>query len=313
MPILLEALTRQQVDFPWEVVVVVDGSTDQTAELIDSYRDRLPLRQVRHSEPRGTAVALTDGFNAAQGTYLIRCDDDLTPSPTFVADHVAAHAGQSNRAVIGLTRDVFAPTPYALAYGQPANDRARTAAYARPESDRWMHWAANNSLHREAWARSGGFDPQFVYGEDFELGYRLHAGGLGMIIVPGLEVDHRGPANSAATRVSRAYVSGASHRLFGQVHPQATPAVSPPVSGRAQIWRAATRAVAAGLRSPRDARRIGSMIDAALRILPPRWGGRLVALGVEAAGTAGRTRGRQDLASYRSQKRVELADETSSD
>ena len=58
---------------------------------------------------------------------------------------------------------------------RPANRRLLDAAYHREAGQRWVSWAANNSVHREAWARVGGFDPRFVYGQDSELGWRLAA------------------------------------------------------------------------------------------------------------------------------------------
>ncbi|MFV0451011.1 MAG: glycosyltransferase family 2 protein [Propioniciclava sp.] len=309
LPTLLGALARQTPPFRWEVVVVIDGSTDHTAEVIASYRNRLPVRVLTNPTAAGTAAALTGGYRAANGTYLIRCDDDLSPSDSFIADHVAAHDGRDDRAVIGLTPDLFPDTGYARVYGRQASRRACRAAYARPPAERWIHWAANNSLHRNAWAGAGGFDARFVYGEDFELGYRLSRAGLTLLIDPRLEAGHRGPATTAATRVPRAFVSGASHRLFDQVHPGARPAASPSRDLRGRVWTTAVRIVSALARSHAAARRLGRVTDQVIRVAPAPLAGRLVAIAVEAAGRSGRLHGATDLAGYRGQKRAELAAE----
>lgn len=170
LPALLEALAVQDLNGGWEVVVVVDGRADDTLALLVDWSGRLPLRVLVNDEAQGAAAALTRGFQASLGEYLVRCDDDLTVPPDLLSRHVAAHAGRTDRAVLSLTRDVFPDTPYARAYGRPANERALDAYYAEPPETRWMHLAACHSLHRRAWEASGGFDPGFAYGEDFELG-----------------------------------------------------------------------------------------------------------------------------------------------
>ncbi|MFV0405211.1 MAG: glycosyltransferase family 2 protein [Propioniciclava sp.] len=306
---LLEALLAQEPGFIWELIVVVDGSTDNTQQLLSSYQEKLPIRILSHTEPQGAAAALMTGFAAAQGTYLIRCDDDLSPRPDFLRSHVAAHEGRSDRAVIGLTRDVFPATRYADVYGTPANRRARDAAYSRPVRQRWMHWAANNSLHRDTWAAHGGFNPHFAYGEDYELGYRLAQAGLEFIIAPELELDHRGPATSCATRVPRAFVSGAAQRMFSAVHPRAHMSSVQPNTAKARVWSVAVRSLAAVVRSPQHYARLGSWADRLIIVLPAPVAARLVAYLVEAAGASGRSFGSDDLTVYRGQKQAELTRE----
>ena len=92
----------------------------------------------------------------------MRCDDDLTPGPRLLAGHLARHrarpAGAPPLGIISMTRDVLAETPYAVAYGRPANERLRAQAYARPAEDRWQHWAACNSVPKGAYEAVGGFD-----------------------------------------------------------------------------------------------------------------------------------------------------------
>lgn len=77
----LEALTRQQWQGEWEVVVVNNGSTDNSMEIVESYRDRLPqLRIVEayHAPgPRqGVTHSYTVGFQAAMGDAFVLCEAD---------------------------------------------------------------------------------------------------------------------------------------------------------------------------------------------------------------------------------------------
>lgn len=293
LPILLEALARQRVDASWEVLVVLDGDVDGSGAIVDGYAERLPLR-VLGLEPGGDGVAavLAAGYAAAYGEVVIRCDDDLTPAPDFVARHLAWHrdrlAGAPPLGVIGLTRDVFDDGPYAEAYGRPANERLLAAAYARPADQRWLHWAACNSVPRAAYHAAGGFDPTMAYREDSELGLRLARSGVELVIDPALEIEHRAPAADAAARVARAWTSGASTRAFGDRHRETVTSTAHRVT---TAWTRLVAAQARRLRTRDDAARLGRRVDRLLPRVPGPARGRLVAWAVEAAAVAGRRSG----------------------
>ncbi len=67
----LASLERQ--DALDEVVVVDDGSTDETPAILAAARDALPLFLVRYDDPRGRSAASNAGAHAASGDILIRC------------------------------------------------------------------------------------------------------------------------------------------------------------------------------------------------------------------------------------------------
>lgn len=296
LPILMDALAGQEIDQPWEVVVVLDGDIDNSADVLDSYAARLPLRVINRDTSTGVAAALAAGYAAARGAVVIRCDDDLTPRPDFVARHLAWHHGRPAEApplgVIALTRDTFADSAYAEAYGRPANQRLLAAAYSRPAEQRWMHWAACNSVPRAAYDAVGGFDISMTFREDSELGYRLARSGVEIVIDPALEIEHRGPILDVATRSARAFTSGASTRAFDQRHPGQ---ITPPNSRRS-LWNQLVSAQARRLGSRDDAARLGRRIDMLLPLTPRPLRGKLVAWAVEASAGAGRREGTVDWA-----------------
>ena len=227
LPTLLDALATQVLDEAWEVVLVLDGDVDGSRALIEEYADRIPLRVVETDGATGVAAALATGYREAAGEIVLRCDDDLTPPPGFLAGHLRHHrsrpAGAPPLGVISLTRDVFPDTPYAAAYGRPANERLLAAAYARSADERWRHWAACNSVPKAAYDAVGGFDTTMGYREDSELGLRLARSGVEIVIDRALEVEHRGPATDTATRAARAFTSGASALDFEARHPGTHP------------------------------------------------------------------------------------------
>ena len=311
LPALLDALAAQVVDEPWEVVVVLDGVLDESPQVLEAWNARLPLRVLGSAAPRGVVAALNQGFAAARGRVLIRCDDDLTPARHMVQAHLEHHRGRDDLGVSCAMRDVVADTPYARTYGEATSRRRLEQWYTRPPALRWVDWSAHNSVTRAAWERlDHGFDPRFVYGQDSELGYRLARSGVTIIVDPALEVEHRGAALSAANRVPRAYVAGASRALFQQVHGTSHDAADPGArSVRERAWTAAVELVAWVLRDWSHYQRLGRVVEASAPRLPRPVGARLVALSVEAAGRAGRLHGPTDLATLTAQKERELARE----
>lgn len=309
VPDLLEALAAQDHDGPWELIVVLDGVLDDTPALLGRWSDRLPLRVITLPTPHGVVTALNTGYAAATGDVVLRCDDDITPAPDWLRRHLAHHATGEDIGVVSATRDVFDDTPYARVYGRPANERTLAAAYARDEDHTWISWAACNSLRRTSFERVGGFDPAFVYGQDGELGWRLHSTGTRIVVDPALEVAHRGPTTTTAVRASRAWISGASVRAARRAHPDRPAPAPPPARGLGRVWAVAVTALAALIRSPRAAAAWGRRVDALLPLIPQPVAARLVALVIEAAGRSGQRRGADDLRIYREQKRTELARE----
>jgi len=84
------AFGAQDFGEPFEVVVVVDGSTDGTADALRALSPPFPLAVVEQ-ENRGPAAARNRGAEEARGEFLLFLDDDMDPVPDFVGAHVRAH------------------------------------------------------------------------------------------------------------------------------------------------------------------------------------------------------------------------------
>src|SRR5208282_523221 len=76
----------------YEIIVVVDGSTDGTAEALRELRPRCALRIIEQSN-RGPSAARNNGIQAAKGDLLLFIDDDIICGPSLLEQHVAAHDG----------------------------------------------------------------------------------------------------------------------------------------------------------------------------------------------------------------------------
>ena len=76
----LESILRQKVSFPYEVIVINDGSTDATAQLLEQYASYEHF-SLFHQDNRGLSAARNRGIECSRGKYLcfVDSDDELLP------------------------------------------------------------------------------------------------------------------------------------------------------------------------------------------------------------------------------------------
>ena len=186
----LEALARQRLDEPYEVVVVDDGSADGTAALAERFGD--PVRVVRGSG-RGAGRARNAGAAAARGSVLAFTDADCYPAPGWLAAGLAALRGAD------LVQGAVEPEP---GVRMGPFDRS---LWVRGESG--LYESANLIVRRELFERLGGFEDWIgaggrPIGEDVWLGWRARRAGARTAFAPDALVHH-----AVVARGAREYVA----------------------------------------------------------------------------------------------------------
>lgn len=164
----------------YEVIVVVDGSTDGTAEMIRGLSPPCRLRVIEQ-ENRGLAAARNTGLRHAKGELVLFLDDDMLCSPGLIEAHVHAHEGAQGSVVFGAIF-LSADSPRSLA--AECFNREIGAFYLQPRQSAEIAWQevecvfSNSSLSPASLIDAGGFDEQFKMREDMELGVRLCKAGI---------------------------------------------------------------------------------------------------------------------------------------
>jgi glycosyltransferase involved in cell wall biosynthesis len=73
----------------WELLVIDNNSSDQTAEIVQSYSNRLPMKYI-FEERQGLAHARNRALKECTGDLLIFTDDDVVVSKEWLCAYVAA-------------------------------------------------------------------------------------------------------------------------------------------------------------------------------------------------------------------------------
>ncbi|MBR5744232.1 MAG: glycosyltransferase family 2 protein [Muribaculaceae bacterium] len=90
-----------QADDSTELIFINDGSTDGSADIIREMAPNAVI--ITHDTNLGTAIAATDGFEAATGKYVVRCDADDCFGPNVVKSIMKAIADEPDVIEFGMT------------------------------------------------------------------------------------------------------------------------------------------------------------------------------------------------------------------
>ncbi|GAB4438361.1 MAG: hypothetical protein Kow0031_20250 [Anaerolineae bacterium] len=161
---LAEALDSviQQPYRPLEVVVVNDGSTDETAAIVQRYADSNPVSIVHHQQAnRGLPASLNRGLELAAGEWISFIDaDDCWAGDKLTVQTAPLLADPSLAAVWGTTQ-MFAIDNH---------DASRRILLGAP----WHGTNLGSGLFRRSvFDRIGNFDATLAHGDDFDWYLRL--------------------------------------------------------------------------------------------------------------------------------------------
>jgi glycosyltransferase involved in cell wall biosynthesis len=163
---LRTVLAQKPVDL--EVVVVDDGSTDDTAAVAAAADSRVVV--CRNSRAAGVSTARNRGIAEARGEWIAFCDDDDLWSPNKLA--LQLRAAEEADAEWAYGGDVNVDANLRVLSGGPPPDSADVVALL-PRWNPLPSGGSNVIVRASLLAAVGGFDPALRRTEDWDLWIRI--------------------------------------------------------------------------------------------------------------------------------------------
>lgn len=183
----------------WEAIVVDDGSTDNTRQIVAQYPD--PRIRYIYQENKKLPGARNTGIRNSQGTYLAFLDSDDRFLPDKLALQLAAFERQS---ALGLVASGWVDVD---AEGHPTAEQRPWLLRPSLTLDDWLFhnpFVPGGVLVKREWVRRVGlFDEGQFYVEDWDLWLRLAYAGCPMAWEPALVCEYTITAGSMARQAER--------------------------------------------------------------------------------------------------------------
>lgn len=185
---LLRALSRQTLrPSLFEVVVSVDGSTDDTMAMLERISVPFALRSLWRTN-RGRAAACNEGIAEAKGGLIVLLDDDMEPLPNLLDAHMQRHLESPGVAVVGAAPVQTNPgaSPAQQYIAERFDNHLKKLSEPGYQLKLRDFYSGNFSIERDLLRGLGGFDDSFdTYGnEDLELFHRLRGAGVRVVFDP---------------------------------------------------------------------------------------------------------------------------------
>lgn len=189
----LKNLTLLAYPHQWELVIVDNGSSDDTQTVIEQWRQSLPCTVTALREPNpGLGRARNAGWRAASGCIIAFTDDDCYPKEDFLSAVVRAFDDDPSTGFVGGRILLHDATDYRITIQE--QDRYESLP-PRTFIPTGLIQGANMSFRRTAIEAVSGFDEWFGAGslfacEDVDIVARISAAGWRGAYNPGPTVYH---------------------------------------------------------------------------------------------------------------------------
>lgn len=207
------AAVLEQTQPAAEILVIDDGSTDSSPDIIQTY----PVQYIRHAQNKGLATARNSALAAAQGEIIVFVDVDAFAAPDLLE---TLATGYDTAVVAGVGGQGIESNIQSLA------DRWRrahaTQGHGRHPKFVDHLYGLCMSYRRSALEAIGGFDPGYLTNaEDVDVGLRLTQAGYKLRYLPNAQVFHQ--RHDDETSLKRAmrnwYKAGYRARYLNRAQP----------------------------------------------------------------------------------------------
>jgi glycosyltransferase involved in cell wall biosynthesis len=184
LDVVLWHFCKQTISEPFEIIILDDGSSDYDSSLVEKY-PHLQIRYIRNEVNKGRSHTRNIGIDNAKGEFIIFCDCDRLPTPSFIESHIKVIDSPEAILSIGYSTETYdnvntlkvnaktiirRKAIYYKAISQIYDENGRTDSKLC-----WLSTLSGNMALKKSTLASHRFDCDFKeWGfEHFELGYRL--------------------------------------------------------------------------------------------------------------------------------------------
>lgn len=188
---LLDSFLGLQFEENYEIVIIEDGSSERSDEIIEVYSDRLNISYY-YKENSGPGASRNYGMQHAKGNYFIVLDSDCLLQPqylktvdTFLSNnffHCYGGADSAHQSFTSLQKAIsYAMTSFLTTGGIRGSEKS--VINFEPRS-------FNMGISKEAFLKTGGF-AKIHPGEDPDLSQRIKKAGFSTTFIPNAHVYHK--------------------------------------------------------------------------------------------------------------------------
>ena len=215
LEVTLASLAAQDLDGPYEVIAIDDGSRDRTPQVIEA----AGVRSVRRDDAQGPNAARNTGVRVAGADLIAMVDDDVWAPPGWLSAIVAGAQRHPDAAALGgpIRARLEGPAPRSCGREEPPITSLDLGPEDRPAD---LVWSANMAIRRGAFETVGPFDERFSTGGDEEDWLRrLKTMGGSVMYVADAWLDHRRAGDDARLRslMRSAYRRGRNMRAYDRM------------------------------------------------------------------------------------------------
>lgn len=223
----LERLSKQETTESFEVIVVDDGSTDNTQELLADWQSKKNIFELVSvfQENKKQGAARNAGIKRASGEIVIFIGADILVQKHWLEEHKKFHDFYKAEEAIGLGFMTWSPEFAYDRFRKWLEDSKIMLSYAGlinyQKTDFWHFYTGNISM-KKSWFEKYWFDEDFTaYGwEDIMLGYQMLRDGGVLYFVENAKAWHHHELKESDLFPDRMREIGKSAVLFHQKFPE---------------------------------------------------------------------------------------------
>ncbi len=188
---LLGSVTQQKFSYPFEVIIVEDGSTEKCDAIVKKYEHQLNLHYF-FKENSGAGASRNFGMQHANGNYFIILDSDVIVPKNYLSEIKKALQNNFTDAFGGpdTAHKNFSPLQKAINYSMTSLFTTGGIRGKKNGVGKFQPRSFNMGISKKAFLKTNGF-AQLKVGEDIDLTFRLWKNGYQTQLIEKAFVYHK--------------------------------------------------------------------------------------------------------------------------